>query len=347
MKPRRPRSGLGDPVVRFEGSGGAEILSEERARELVADHDRRNAPTPELPLDAAAPVHKETTMAPKTTGTALATPQGGALATTAPPSWLVGEGKTFSLEEWQALPPNEQSEAITFFQEESEETTRGVQVEFPRVKYPTSGSSFWEMRGLDGEPLPLKQVEGIVVYKMPVRAYWPPDQEIGNNPPTCSSLDSIVPVDSPTRQATTCDLCPHSRWGTGKEKRGQACKQRLNTFVMLPDAELPTLLSLPPTALKAFGQFAVALRQAKVPLVAVTTVFGLTDAKSAGGISYKGIALKIGRRLTYKEMTDARVIREAFEAQMAKRGVRVDEAEETPADHHDDRIIDTQATAKY
>jgi hypothetical protein len=345
-RPRRQR-GLDGPVVRHPG-GGATLMTKAEADALLAEHEHRHAPSPELPLEAAPRTEEKTPMTTKSSTQMVPADKPGAIATTTKPPAFVGEGLTFTLAEWEALPPEEQQAALAFFAEESEETTRGVQVEFPRVKYPTSGSSFWEMRGLDGEPIAVKQIEGVVVYKLPVRAYWPLDQEIGNNPPLCSSLDSVIPVDGPGKQARTCADCKWSQWGSGKDGRGQACKQRLNTFVMLPDAELPTLLSLPPTALRAFGQYAVALRQAKVPLVAVTTIFGLTDAKSSGGIAYKGITLKLGRRLSYPEMTGARVIREAFEAQMAKRGVRVDEAEDTPGEHADDgRTIEGQAERVY
>ncbi|HZP39836.1 MAG TPA: hypothetical protein VFE48_25470 [Methylomirabilota bacterium] len=242
-------------------------------------------------------------------------------------------GVPITSEEWAAMPPEERQAALAFLQEETRETTRGVTVTFPRIKYPTSGSSFWEVPTATGEPEATKAIEGVVVYKMPVRAYWPVGAEVGNNPPTCRSRDAIVPdEDSPEPQAKRCAECPYSRFGSGKDGRGQACKQRLNTFVLLTGESLPTLISLPPTALRPFGEYAVQLRKANLPLVSVTTIFGLQDAKSSGGISYKGIALKVGRRLSFAEMKAARAVREAFESAMAQRGIQVEEATEEPAE---------------
>jgi hypothetical protein len=256
----------------------------------------------------------------------------------------VPAGLPFAPEEWAAMSEADRAEALAMWQDETKETTRGVRVEFPRVKYPTSGSSFWEIPTATGEPDAVKTIEGIVVFKMPVRAYWPLDAEVGNNPPTCASRDSLVPdPESPEPQARTCAACPRGKFGTGKEGRGQACKQRLNVFVMLAGETLPTLISLPPTALKPFGQFAVQLRKQNLPLTAITTVFGLTDARSGGGQTYKGLALRVGRRLAFAEMKAALGIRGAFEAEMARRGITVEEAkapdEETGGDttHDQDR----------
>jgi hypothetical protein len=237
-----------------------------------------------------------------------------------------GLEEMFSAEEWALMPPEERAAAVAFFREEQRETTDGLDITFPRVPYPTSGSSFWEVPTASGEPEARKTLEGIVVYKQPTRAYWPLDAEVSKkNPPTCSSPDGITPLEGEGKQAKTCGICPHARFGTGRDGHGQACKARLQTFVLMGDEEIPTLVSLPPSALKTFSDYAVQLRKANSALLAVTTVFGLTDERSNAGISYKALTLKIGRKLTYAEMVRARKIRELFEAQMAKRGLQVDD----------------------
>lgn len=237
-------------------------------------------------------------------------------------------GVPITPDEWDAMPAEERQAALAWLAEEQAQTTDGVQITFPRVKYPTSGASFWEVPTATGEPEAVKAIEGVVVFKQPVRAYWPAMAEVGNTPPTCASMDSLVPVASPTQQAPTCGACPQAQWGSGKDGRGQACKSRLNVFLVQPGEEIPTLLSLPPTALKAFGQYAVQLRKMKIPLIGITTIFGLTDAKSGGGMTYKGIALKIGRRLTFAEMKQAHAVRELFEQAMAQRGIQIEEAKD-------------------
>lgn len=255
------------------------------------------------------------------------------LPPTAPTTALatIPHGLPFEDAEWAAMSSTEQQEAIAFFREETAATTEGLTVTFPRAKFPTSGSSFWEIPSVTGEPEAVKEIEAVVVFKQNTRAWWAGEDgktsfEITGAAPTCSSLDGITPIESEDRQAETCAKCPHSKWGTGKEGRGQACKSRLNVFTLRPGEEIPTLISLPPTAIKPFAAYAVGLRQKKSALIATTTVFGLQDAKSSGGTAYKGIALRMGKPLTFTEMKAARAISDAFESAMAQRGIQVDEA---------------------
>jgi len=196
-----------------------------------------------------------------------------------------------------------------------------------------------------GEPDAIKALEGVVVFKQMVRVYYPFGQAVAKQPPTCASLDLVKPtadIAEPQDNGKGCLACKWSQWGSGKNQdgtpsRGQACKQRLRVFLLRPGEEIPTLLSLPPSALKAFGQYALQLRQSKASLVAVTTIFGLADATSNNGTPYKTVTLKIGQRLRFAEMKQAAEIRSAFEQQMARRGIQVDEGgdgdghEEAPA----------------
>lgn len=255
-------------------------------------------------------------------------PTTGAAAQVVVPKGLEAQ---FTAEEWAALSAEDRNEALAFFREEQAETTEGLQVTFPRIKYPTSGSSFFEIPTAAEAADVAKTIEGVVVFKQPVRAWWP-SLDITNTPPDCSSLDGIRPVDGPRKQAEVCASCEHAQFGTGKDGFGQACKQRLNVFMLIGDDELPTLLSLPPTALKAFAAYAVQLRKMNSALLAKTTVFGLIDQRSQGGKDYKGLKLVVGRDLTFVEMKKARAIREAFEMQMAKRGIQSDEAAATDAE---------------
>lgn len=244
----------------------------------------------------------------------------------------IPHGLPFSEDEWTAMSPVEQQEALAFFREETAATTEGLHVTFPRAKFPTSGSSFWEIPSVTGEAESVKEIEGVVVFKQNTRAWWgdPLTQEtsfeITNTAPTCSSLDGVTPVESVEKQAVRCSVCPHAKWDTGKESRGQACKSRLNVFILRPGDEIPTLISLPPTAIKPFGAYAVGLRQKKFALIATTTIFGLQKAKSSGGTDYMGIALRIGTPLSFADMKAARAISDAFESAMAQRGIQVDEA---------------------
>jgi len=248
--------------------------------------------------------------------------------------------------EWQGLSSPVRIAAIEFLLEEMKTTTEGLpSPAFPTIKYPTSGASFWEVPNAKGEPEPVKEIEGVIVFKQLVRVFYPWGQAVSKQPPTCASLDLIRPsadIAQPQDGGKGCAGCPQAQWGTAKNQageltRGQACKQRLRVFLLRPGDPIPMLLSLPPTALKAFSQYAVQLRQSKASLLAVTTLFGLTDANSGGGTPYKAVTLKVGARLPFVQMQEAANVRAAFEQQMLRRGIQVDEGD---AVEHPD-VIDT------
>lgn len=258
---------------------------------------------------------------------------------------------SISQDDWDAMPVPERVAAIEFFLAEQADTTEGLRITFPRVKYPTSGAGVFEIPSAGGEPEYKPSITGVIVSKRPVRAWWPLDQPIANNPPECFSDDSVRPnPSSPKKQAELCDHCKNAQFGSGKssvaggEGRGQACKQRINVFLLrdVPPAkgtedrsqleDIPTLLSIPPSQLKAFSEFAVQLRKGQSSFLSQCTEFGLVDTKSREGTAYKGLALKMARKLTYSEMQAARQIADAFREQMESRGLVPEEAEDTRSD---------------
>lgn len=237
-------------------------------------------------------------------------------------------------EDWDAMPPEERMGAITFFLEEAARTTDGLKITFPRIKYPTSGAGVFEIPSPKGEPEYKSTFVGVVVAKKSVRAWWPMDSPIANNPPHCFSDDAITPnASSESRQAARCDQCPQSQFGSGKpgaggEARGQACKQRINVFILRDVGgvldEIPTVFAVPPSQIKAFSEFAVQVRKIG-NFLSQRVVFGLTDTKSKDGTSFKGLTLKLDKKLTYKEMQQARSIADAFRDQMERRGLVADD----------------------
>jgi hypothetical protein len=256
---------------------------------------------------------------------------------------------SISDEDWGAMPVEERVAAIEFFRAEMETTTEGLSITFPRIKYPTSGTGVFESPTATGTPEYLPTLDGAIVHKQVVRAYWPVGDPIANNPPTCSSPDGERPLAGPGKQAEHCSTCQWAQFGTGRDQSGQACKQRINVFLLRDNKgvleEIPTLLSVPPSQLKAFSDFAVQVRKTKSTLLSQCTRFGLIDATNRTGVRYKGLALQLARKLTYNEMMAARELATSFRDQMERRGfVAEAEAEEAaqPA-AASDHIIDGKA----
>ncbi len=105
-----------------------------------------------------------------------------------------------------------------------------------------------------------------------------------------------------------------------------ACKERTRIFTFLDNDgvvdEIPTMISLPPTAVKPFADYVMRLIQAGIPagLFGVMTAFGLVDETNAGGQKFKKLDCKVARKLTYPEMRRIDALREMFKAKMAEMG---------------------------
>jgi hypothetical protein len=249
----------------------------------------------------------------------------------------------FSTADWAALGIPDRMSIISFMQAEQAQTTQGLVITFPRIAYPGAAAAIWIVPDATGQPQYKPVIAGAVLYKQPVRAYWPIGNPIAKDPPMCSSPDGRKPdtpgpinIDS-GRQANSCAECLRAVFGTGKEGQGQACKARINVFTLMdangdkPGAPLaledvPTLISVPPSQLKTFSEYAVQVRKSAAgSLLAHTTVFGLKDDKSRSGVEFKALSLSTGKKLSFDQMRKCREIGDAFEDQFRSRGFVSDE----------------------
>ena len=269
---------------------------------------------------------------------------------------------SFTESEWKGFTPALRVEAMQWMDERAVESTEDIQADFPKVVFPTSGSKYFTMP--DGTDV--KSFEASMVIKTPARGIWltatatelmaerfskflrgrqpnqswaatgqiSPDDMLAEPMkgvrPTCRSLDGVKPdkETSISIQAETCGDCPWNKWDTGRKLRGKGCKQRMNNFLTFDAEDVPTLFSVPPTSLKIYGNYTVALRQTKVPggIFGVRTVFGLEPKTNPHGPDYMILTLAPGRKLRFAEMKSQEAIRTKFETLMRQRGIQVEEA---------------------
>lgn len=271
------------------------------------------ASTPVPPTPTHNPEGPMTTPATPTMLATPATPAAPHLLPTVPP------GVPLTQDEWDAMPPDERAQALAFLAAETQETMRDITPEFPKITTPTGGMLAWTLPSGDA----VKEFEGVVIWHSKARAYWPLDAPVSNNPPACASFDGRYPASGhgPTG-AIQCAACPLGQFGTGREGRGQACKERMLVFTMLEGQTIPTLLSLPPTGIKPFGRYIVSLLNQKPPkpLVGLTTIFGL-EKKQGQGPAYSVVAARAGRPLAWTEIKAAVALREQFKDHMSRRGL--------------------------
>lgn len=185
---------------------------------------------------------------------------------------------------------------------------RGVKVEYPQLKIPSGGAQFFEV---DDEAV--KELKTIIVYKRPMRVYYATsldDAGDSNNPPDCFSNDfetgfeRIPDADPDDKQyeARTCSDCPYSKWGSAG--RGQACKEKVELYVLLEGNFLPMRFNLPVTSKVVFDQYVTRLMNKGQRYCNVITNISLSKQTTSGGkkIEYSRAEFKAVRNLTEGEI---------------------------------------------
>src|SRR5262245_12695809 len=82
------------------------------------------------------------------------------------------EATPVSEAEWQAMSENERRELLLWFAEEEQATTEGITVTFPRVKYPTSGTMYWQVPTAEGQLKPISEISMVVLAKAECRVFY-------------------------------------------------------------------------------------------------------------------------------------------------------------------------------
>ncbi len=161
-----------------------------------------------------------------------------------------------------------------------------------RITIPAGGGLAWSVPSLDGVK-PEQFLLGVIVYVQNARAYWKQtfDASGGGNPPDCVSEDAVTGVGDPGGE---CRKCPYAAFGSGRDGRGQACKQIRRLFMLRQDEILPMVVNLPPTSLKNSKDYLLRLASHGVSMSAIVTRIGLAQDK-ANGITYsKAVFAKVG-----------------------------------------------------
>lgn len=142
-----------------------------------------------------------------------------------------------------------------FTAEELAEDMDGLRLSFKQVKIPAGGALQFEVPSNDPDnPDYTKTLEGVILYNHFSYAYWPenddgdPDE---NATPLCQSVDGKVGYGTP---GGICASCGYNRFGS--RGRGKACKNSRVLYLLQSGEYMPIQISLPPTSLKPFNDFA-------------------------------------------------------------------------------------------
>lgn len=252
---------------------------------------------------------------------------------------------TIPQDDWEAMPAEERFEILKWYVEREMETPEGVTITFPEIKFPTSQTPFFQIPA-GGEIKTTKTFAATIVYKVRGRGVWLP---LGSAPvkgtlPTCSSIGGLVPMPPITDEARSlgapfsrsCLDCKFNAWGSappapnGKPRRGKACRERCNCFLIFDDYELPFKFSIPPSSLKGFGKYVSDIESARIPggISGIDTKFSLIPAKSDEGIEYFQLGSEMESKLTFQQARRAKKLHDMFRDEMERRGMII-EADET------------------
>jgi hypothetical protein len=169
----------------------------------------------------------------------------------------------------------------------------------PRILVGSGGGTSFRIQGLAGEETE-RELRGVMVAVRPARVFWRENYAGGGSgkPPDCSSKDGLVGYGDPGGR---CSECPNARFGSavqpnGQPGNGQACKDIRQILFLRPDEVMPHLLNVPPTSLKAYMTYSMALFSRQIQYWAVETKLTLEKATSDAGKPYAKIVFQAAGR---------------------------------------------------
>ncbi|MFA5376534.1 MAG: hypothetical protein WC455_12380 [Dehalococcoidia bacterium] len=212
----------------------------------------------------------------------------------------------------------------------------GIEPRLPKIKIGGSGANVW-LVGAEGQPE--KSIVAVILAEVKAYAYWH-RRDIALNPiflkdldpdfneaiPLCHSMDGIngsrveENIDLNERMIRCfgrCSACYLNTYGSGvgqdgKPTKGKACKNGRRLLVMPRGAQIPHLLTLPPTSTKAFDEYTVGLRNKGMAWFQVWTTFALDLQSKDGGIKYSVANLSIESPLSPKDQIPVLAFRDQF-----------------------------------
>lgn len=124
----------------------------------------------------------------------------------------------------------------------------------------------WDIVSPTGEVKEAKSVQGVIVAKRQMRAYYADAYSPGSNtPPTCSAEPNrdgewFGQSDDPKLNGKNCDGCPFNQFESASVGNGKACSEYVGLIMYRPeDVLLPIVVRVPPSALKSWRNYLLGL----------------------------------------------------------------------------------------
>ena len=180
----------------------------------------------------------------------------------------------------------------------------GLTPQFDRIKIPSGGGLAYEVPGDDADnPDSVKEFRAVILYHHPIHSYYKSKYTGGNEPPDCGSYDGHYGVDAATGEVKECKSCPFSKFGSGENEIGKACKQKRRVYLLREGEALPIILTLPTGSLADYSKYVMRLLSKGKKTNSVVTKFNLKKEQNTGGITYSVAVCSVDRDLTAQELS--------------------------------------------
>ncbi|GHU35909.1 hypothetical protein FACS1894105_05370 [Clostridia bacterium] len=173
----------------------------------------------------------------------------------------------------------------------------GLDLSFEKIKIPSGGSSAFEIADENGNPTPVTEFSGVILYQHGVSMYYKTKYTGGSNPPDCGSFDGKIGTGIP---GGDCKICSLNTFGSG-ENGAKACKNRRRIYILREGEMFPVLFSLPSGSLKKYTEYLQKHLSRGMKPCQYVTKFSLQKAVNNGGIAYSQASFVKDRDLTSEE----------------------------------------------
>ncbi len=160
---------------------------------------------------------------------------------------------------------------------------------YGRIKIAAGGVNVFQVFDPGEEDAAAAQtVEGVIILSHKTNGLWLSAFGGDNKVPDCASIDGEFGTRADTGECVSCSDCPYNQFGSdnGGQGRGKACKNMRRVFLMRRGDIFPMVLTLPPTALKAYDNYRTKVMLGRKRMSAVLTRITLKSEKNKDGITY-------------------------------------------------------------
>jgi len=193
----------------------------------------------------------------------------------------------------------------------------------------------------------LRELDAVVLAHEPRRGLFAKDQK----PPVCSSLDGHTPTGGPVQielldgrpaaTGPTCAVCPMNAWGSvaawkqeaGGEGSSKACTEKRLLGLLIKGRDIPVLLFVPPTSLRAWAQHTADMRLRKAALAGHYTRIRV-EKEEAGERIWGSLRFAPGDAVNAEDRRTVFALKRALMGTLEQTDIQVDQEGVAAVDEH-------------